>query len=63
MERMMRTQPHKVYDGVTEPEATDNWADSSVLYLLTCYDVWSATPSRGCEPVVAEPAAEICPAA
>jgi hypothetical protein len=63
MERLMQAQPHTVYDGVTEPAATDTWADSSVLYLLTCYDVWSATPSRGCEPVVAEPAAQTCPAA
>ena len=63
MEEMIQTQPRIVYGGAAEPEATDNWADSSVLYLLTCYDVWSATPPRGCEPAVAAQAEEIPPAA
>jgi hypothetical protein len=30
------------------PEA-ETWRESDVLYLLKCYDVWSATPPRGCE--------------
>lgn len=31
-------------------DAPASWAESPVLYLLNCYDVWSATPPRGCEP-------------
>ena len=26
----------------------DAWKHSETLFLLTCYDVWSATPPRGC---------------
>lgn len=38
----------------------DTWQHSDILFLLTCYDVWSATPPRGCAcgdvtPVPAEP--------
>lgn len=31
--------------------ANDAMARSTddIAYLLNCYDVWSATPSRGCE--------------
>lgn len=39
------------------------WADSPELYLLTCYDVWSATPSRGCEPAPAKQPEDMCVAA
>lgn len=27
----------------------ETWQDSDTLYLLRCYDVWSATPPRGCD--------------
>jgi len=27
----------------------EQWRHSETLFLLTCYDIWSATPSRGCE--------------
>jgi len=37
-------------NGFSDPHDVVRWADSAELYLLTCYDVWSATPSRGCEP-------------
>jgi hypothetical protein len=30
------------------PQA-NTWRNSDDLYLLKCYDVWSATPPRGCE--------------
>jgi len=28
--------------------APDAWQTSETLFLLNCYDVWSATPPRGC---------------
>ena len=31
------------------PPKSKIWRDSDILYLLKCYDVWSATPPRGCE--------------
>jgi len=27
---------------------TEQWKHSETLFLLTCYDIWSATPPRGC---------------
>jgi hypothetical protein len=38
----------------------DAWQHSETLFLLTCYDVWSATPPRGCAcgdvaPIPAQP--------
>jgi hypothetical protein len=27
---------------------SDAWEHSDTLFFLTCYDVWSATPPRGC---------------
>lgn len=41
------------------PNGANGWAESPVLYLLTCYDVWSATPPRGCDPA---PAVDMRPA-
>ncbi len=32
----------------SDPDMTQEWHDSQTLFLLTCYDVWSATPSRHC---------------
>jgi len=26
-----------------------SWRNSDTLFLLNCYDVWSATPPRGCD--------------
>ena len=28
---------------------TETWRNSDTLFLLKCYDVWSATPPRGCD--------------
>jgi hypothetical protein len=28
---------------------TEQWKHSETLFLLTCYDIWSATPARGCQ--------------
>ena len=28
---------------------SDAWQNSETLFLLKCYDVWSATPPRGCK--------------
>lgn len=30
------------------PNASCDWPESKTLFLLNCYDVWSATPPRGC---------------
>jgi hypothetical protein len=30
------------------PQA-NTWRNSDELFLFKCYDVWSATPPRGCE--------------
>lgn len=30
------------------PKQPSDWQDSQTLFLLTCYDVWSATPPRCC---------------
>lgn len=41
----------KRYNPAAQPfEAGVNreWRDSETLFLLTCYDVWSATPPRRC---------------
>ncbi len=32
---------------------SQEWRDSQVLFLLTCYDIWSATPCRHCAEVLA----------
>jgi len=29
-------------------DVSQDWHDSQTLFLLTCYDVWSATPPRHC---------------
>lgn len=34
-------------DHVT-PASAGSWTDSDTLFLLNCYDIWSATPPRGC---------------
>lgn len=30
-------------------DSPSNWQDSETLFLINCYDVWSATPPRGCQ--------------
>ena len=50
---MGRTNHGCALDTSGQQPATDapaSWAESHVLFLLNCYDVWSATPPRGCEP-------------
>lgn len=42
------TYPHRHPTQSSEPEDSQEWHDSQTLFLLTCYDVWSATPSRHC---------------
>jgi hypothetical protein len=59
----MQGQPQVKYPGKSPAGGGECWAGSPVLYLLTCYDVWSATPRRGCEPPIADTAEEICPVA
>lgn len=61
MQEITQVQPHVPYPGKSPALDDGDWADSSVLYLLTCYDVWSATPPRGCEPAIVAPAAEAPP--
>lgn len=29
------------------PNAPCKWPESKTLFLLNCYDIWSATPPRG----------------
>ena len=29
--------------------APQDWRHSQTLFLLKCYDIWSATPPRGCD--------------
>lgn len=61
MEEITQRRPHVQFPEILPARRDGGWAGSSVLYLLTCYDVWSATPPRGCEPVAAEPAEEAQP--
>lgn len=35
----------------SESMERQEWHDSQTLFLLTCYDVWSATPPRHCAPL------------
>ena len=35
----------------TPQHCTKDWAESKTLFLLTCYDIWSATPHRHCAPM------------
>jgi len=32
-----------------QPNTACDWPASKTLFLLNCYDVWSATPPRGCQ--------------
>lgn len=45
------TQPNRRSIPPSEPKNRQNWQDSQILFLLTCYDVWSATPPRHCAAV------------
>jgi len=63
MQTRIPTQPIIAGNGPDDGHTAESWADSSVLYLLTCYDVWSATPSRGCEPAPAKQPEDMCVAA
>ena len=42
------THPHRRPTQSSEPTDSQEWHDSQTLFLLTCYDVWSATPPRHC---------------
>jgi hypothetical protein len=42
------TDPHRRPIQSSEPKDGQEWHDSQTLFLLTCYDVWSATPPRHC---------------
>jgi hypothetical protein len=43
------TTPHRMPPRGQPAASRDRWRDSETLYLLRCYDIWSATPPRGCE--------------
>lgn len=32
----------------SQASAPCDWPESKTLFLLNCYDIWSATPPRGC---------------
>jgi hypothetical protein len=42
------TDPHRRPIQSSEPKDCHEWRESRTLFLLTCYDVWSATPPRHC---------------
>jgi hypothetical protein len=44
----MQSTPARQQRPERHPQA-EQWSHSETLFLLTCYDVWSATPARGCE--------------
>jgi len=42
------THSHRRPTQSSEPTDSQEWHNSQTLFLLTCYDVWSATPPRHC---------------
>ena len=43
----MRKRTYEMPNGAKH-HAGERWSDSSTLYLLNCYDIWSATPRPAC---------------
>ncbi|MDP6390588.1 MAG: hypothetical protein QF654_11895 [Alphaproteobacteria bacterium] len=39
---------NKRNESVETADEAGEWAGSETLFLMNCYDVWSATPSRDC---------------
>jgi hypothetical protein len=54
---MENNQPTTIDAVTTSPIA--NWSESETLFLINCYDVWSATPPRGCQCGDPTPAADV----
>ncbi len=42
------TELHRHSMQTSDTEDHPKWPESQTLFLLTCYDVWSATPPRHC---------------
>lgn len=40
--------PERQSQNHRRPNAPCDWPDSKTLFLLNCYNIWSATPPRGC---------------
>lgn len=42
------THEHRYSERFSNASDSQEWHDSQTLFLLTCYDIWSATPPRRC---------------
>jgi hypothetical protein len=54
---MENKQPTTIDAAAISPIAS--WPESETLFLINCYDVWSATPPRGCQCGDPAPDAEV----
>lgn len=52
------TKIHRWPPAQRSTPAPETWQDSETLFLLKCYDIWSATPPRGCDCNSQQPAAD-----